>query len=285
MPGSRSGFTTATRVPAFLAWWRYLVVTGWLLATFEPMKTIRSVPIQSEYEQVDAATPSASLRPNVRRRVADPGGVVDRVRAHRPRRLLCRVVRLVRHPAGGQIEADPLRPGLADAVRRQVERVVPADPAESGLARAADHRVGEPSEAPELVAAQAPQATRRRPAGARPAPPSCSDAAGGGGCCRGGRRRSSSRACPSCRGRSRRRPPRAGSASRSRPGHGSPNPRGTPRRSCSGAARRSRTASSSPSSRASSVSSASAAPPRGLCSQAWRSGPIRMRTAGRARRG
>ena len=52
-------------MPAFFAWWRYLVVTGWLFATFEPMKTIRSVPIQSEYEQVDAATPSASLRPNV----------------------------------------------------------------------------------------------------------------------------------------------------------------------------------------------------------------------------
>jgi len=36
-----------------------------LLATLDPMKTIRSVPIQSVYEQVVAATPSALLRPNV----------------------------------------------------------------------------------------------------------------------------------------------------------------------------------------------------------------------------
>ena len=41
------------------------MATGWLLATFEPTKTIRSVPIQSEYEQVVAATPSACLSPNV----------------------------------------------------------------------------------------------------------------------------------------------------------------------------------------------------------------------------
>ena len=52
-------------MPAFFARCRYLVVTGWLLATLEPMKTIRSVPIQSEYEQVVAATPSASLSPKV----------------------------------------------------------------------------------------------------------------------------------------------------------------------------------------------------------------------------
>ena len=35
------------------------------MATFEPMKTIRSVPIQSVYEHVVAPTPIASFRPKV----------------------------------------------------------------------------------------------------------------------------------------------------------------------------------------------------------------------------
>ncbi len=52
-------------MPAFLATWMYLVVTGWLLATLEPMKTITSVPIQSLKEHVVAPTPSASLSANV----------------------------------------------------------------------------------------------------------------------------------------------------------------------------------------------------------------------------
>ncbi len=52
-------------VPAFFARCRYFVATGWLLATFEPMKTTRSVPIQSLYEHVVAPTPSASLIPKV----------------------------------------------------------------------------------------------------------------------------------------------------------------------------------------------------------------------------
>ena len=33
-------------------------MTGWLFGTSQPKNTIRSVPIQSLYEQVDAATPS-----------------------------------------------------------------------------------------------------------------------------------------------------------------------------------------------------------------------------------
>ena len=47
IPGSRYGLTITTLVPAFFARWRYLALTGWLFAGFEPMNTIRSVPIQS----------------------------------------------------------------------------------------------------------------------------------------------------------------------------------------------------------------------------------------------
>jgi hypothetical protein len=57
--------TTAILVPAFLAWYRYFIATGWLLATLAPTNTIRSLPIQSLYEQVVAATPSAPLSPKV----------------------------------------------------------------------------------------------------------------------------------------------------------------------------------------------------------------------------
>ena len=46
-PGSRNGFTTATTAPFALAWCKYFVVTGWLLATFEPKSTIKSASSQS----------------------------------------------------------------------------------------------------------------------------------------------------------------------------------------------------------------------------------------------
>ena len=39
----------------------YFVATGWLLATLEPKNTTRSLPIQSLYEQVAAATPRPAL--------------------------------------------------------------------------------------------------------------------------------------------------------------------------------------------------------------------------------
>ncbi len=40
-------------------------MTGWLLATLEPMNTIRSLLSQSVYEHVVAATPIASFSPKV----------------------------------------------------------------------------------------------------------------------------------------------------------------------------------------------------------------------------
>jgi hypothetical protein len=62
-PGSRIGLTTITRVPSRLAWARYFIVTGWLLARCDPMITTRSLPIMSLSEQVGAATPSVSFNP------------------------------------------------------------------------------------------------------------------------------------------------------------------------------------------------------------------------------
>ena len=43
----------------------YFVVTGWLFGTSLPKNTRRSVPIQSEYEHVDAATPRTCFMPVV----------------------------------------------------------------------------------------------------------------------------------------------------------------------------------------------------------------------------
>ncbi len=53
-PGSKYVLTTATRVPDRRAWYRYFIVTGWLFGVFEPKNTMRSLPIQSVYEQVVA---------------------------------------------------------------------------------------------------------------------------------------------------------------------------------------------------------------------------------------
>ena len=54
-----------TLVPALRARYRYFIATGWLLATFEPMKTIRSLPTQSVYEHEVAAIPSCCLSADV----------------------------------------------------------------------------------------------------------------------------------------------------------------------------------------------------------------------------
>src|SRR5436190_11589793 len=58
IPGSWYGLTVTTRVPCFFARWMYFIATGWSLAGFDPKNTSRSVPNQSLYEHVDAATPS-----------------------------------------------------------------------------------------------------------------------------------------------------------------------------------------------------------------------------------
>jgi hypothetical protein len=50
---------------AFFARCRYLVLTGRLLATLEPMNTIRRDADPIRYEHVLAATPSACFRPDV----------------------------------------------------------------------------------------------------------------------------------------------------------------------------------------------------------------------------
>src|SRR5205807_8361264 len=75
-----------------------------------------------------------------RRRVTYPRRVVDVVRPEMARDLLCGVVRLVRGSAGRQIDADPLWGRGADPRGDEVERLVPADPAEPGLAAPAEHR-------------------------------------------------------------------------------------------------------------------------------------------------
>ncbi len=174
------------------------------------------------------------LEPERRRRVAHAGGVVDRVRADRPRRLLRRVVRLVRHPARGQVEAGPLGPGVADAPGRHVERLVPADALEAGLARAPEHRMRDAAEPAELVAAhplergdvrRARIVQRAHRVQAEQAQPDVAEM--------------DAVECPVAeapwsRARTRRRRRRRGSASRMRPGPGSPTRRGRPRRSCSG---------------------------------------------------
>src|SRR5438552_16962575 len=61
--GSRKGLTTAMRVPFLRASCRYLVITGWLLATLLPMSTTRSVPMRSLKEQVGAPQPRVALSP------------------------------------------------------------------------------------------------------------------------------------------------------------------------------------------------------------------------------
>src|SRR6185436_8351133 len=83
-------------------------------------------------------------------RVADARGVVDVVRAEVARGLLPGVVRLVREPARGEVQRDPLRRRATDVRRGHVERLVPRDAAEARLAVAPSQRVSETAERAEL---------------------------------------------------------------------------------------------------------------------------------------
>ena len=93
-----------------------------------------------------------ALEPKGARRVADPGGVVDRVGPHRPHGLLRGEVGLVGGAPAGQVDAKPLGGAGADTPGDQVEGLVPARPGEARLAPAAHHRVGETAEVAQLGA-------------------------------------------------------------------------------------------------------------------------------------
>src|SRR5204863_9036921 len=100
-----------------------------------------------------------------RGRVADPRSVVDIVRADEAGDLLGGVVDLVRYPAAGEVEADPVgRPavgalGRAHLPGDQIEGVTPRDPPEARLARATDHRIRQATEITKLR----PRAIAKRP--------------------------------------------------------------------------------------------------------------------------
>ena len=89
-----------------------------------------------------------------RRRVTDPGGVVDVVATQEPDELLRDVVRLVGEPARREIHAEAVRPRGPEPVGDEVERVVPAHAPEAVLALVTHHRVREAAEVPELLPAQ-----------------------------------------------------------------------------------------------------------------------------------
>ncbi len=79
-------------------------------------------------------------------RVADAGGVIDVVGAHRPDRFLGGVVGLVGDAAAGQVVAGAVGVDVPDALRDQIHRDVPGDPGEAAIALAPDHRVGQSTE-------------------------------------------------------------------------------------------------------------------------------------------
>lgn len=87
-PGSRNGLTTTTRVPLRLAWSRYFMNTGWLLAGLVPHSTTRSLSMTSRNEQVEAATPIVAFSPRVdgawHTRAAESMLAVPRARAALP---------------------------------------------------------------------------------------------------------------------------------------------------------------------------------------------------------
>ena len=101
------------------------MVTGWLLATFEPMNTIRSLFEPVGVRAGGGRHAQRLLEPERAGRVAHARGVVDRVGAHRARRLLGGVVGLVGGAAAGEVDADALGPGRPDALGRQLQRLVP----------------------------------------------------------------------------------------------------------------------------------------------------------------
>ena len=108
----------------------------------------------SAYETVVAADADRLLQHERRRRVADPGGVVDVVAAQEADELLGDVVRLVGEPAGREVHAEAVRPRGPEPVGDEVERVVPAHAPEAALALAPHHRVREAPEVPELLPAR-----------------------------------------------------------------------------------------------------------------------------------
>ena len=115
--------------------------TGCALATLAPNSTMRSLSMTSVYEHVVAADADRLLQRGGRRRVAHPRRVVDVVGAEEARDLLRDVVRLVGDAARGEVDREAVGCRGADAIGDQVERLVPRDPGEAGLAGAPHHRV------------------------------------------------------------------------------------------------------------------------------------------------
>ena len=95
--------------------------------------------------------PERALEPERARRVADPGRVVDGVAAERPDRLLRGEVVLVGRAAAGQVHPEALRVDPAQPAGDQVQRGVPVDRGEPGLAGPAQHRVRQPAERAQLA--------------------------------------------------------------------------------------------------------------------------------------
>ena len=89
--------------------------------------------------------------------MAHARGGVDVGDAHRPGRLAGRVVHLVGEAPAGQVQRHPVGAAGADAAGEGVERLVPADPAEPGLAPAAPHGVRQAAERPQVGAGPLPQ--------------------------------------------------------------------------------------------------------------------------------
>src|SRR4030067_102165 len=120
------GSPTRRRVPRRLACIRYFIVTGWLLARWEPRITTRSEPIMSSSEQVGAGSHGEGaedphqvradhvleraggggdtegvLEPRHARGVAQPRAQVEVIRPQEARGLLERGGGLVYQPARG----------------------------------------------------------------------------------------------------------------------------------------------------------------------------------------
>ncbi len=89
-----------------------------------------------------------------RRRVAHACRVVDVVGADEPGRLLRGVVHLVGDTAGGQVDADAVGFGDADAIGHEIERVVPRERPEPGVAAVTHHRRTEPAQLAQLAPVQ-----------------------------------------------------------------------------------------------------------------------------------
>ncbi len=119
------------------------------------------------------ANADRALQHGGRRCMTDPRRVVDVVGAEEARDLLRDVVRLVRDAARGEVDGQPLRSARTDAIGDEPEGLVPRDAGEATVAFAAHHRVGEPAEITELLAARATEARRHRRVPQDRARPSC----------------------------------------------------------------------------------------------------------------